>query len=298
MGTLHIPNKEDTMKALTWKWIVTGLIGVALVLSACNTATSGPGQPAGSSGPTEAKVTQAFTVSGDVTVTIDTYNGDINVKTGGTDQVQVEVVKRGGGTTDAQTKADLDNIQLSLSQAAGQVKLIATHKGVVPANSEALFNVTVPPGSAIVASVDNGSINVDGISADTTATVGNGDVTISNVSKGDLSAKSTNGNVILSGRDVASLKASTSNGNASFSGSVAASKAANRIDVGNGSATVSLPGDAQFGLDALTSNGSVASDFSFQGDTSSTAIKGTLGASPTFNLVVRVKNGAITFKKG
>ncbi len=282
------------MKALRRSigWI--GLMSLSLFLSACsgNASTgAGPGSV------NEAKVTQAFTVNGDVTVTIDTYNGAINVKAGSNDQVQVEVTKRGGGTTDAQAKADLDAIQLSLTQAAGNVKLIATHKGAAPVNSAASFIVSMPPGSTVVASVDNGTITVDGLGADVTATTGNGDVTITNMNKGDLSAKTTNGMVTLSGRDLASLKASSANGDVSFSGSLAASKAANRIDVGNGSVGLALPGDAQFGVDALTSNGKLTSDFAFQGDTTPTSIKGTLGASPVFGIVLRVKNGAITIKK-
>ncbi len=290
-------HKEDTMKASLWKW-VAGLIGIGLILSACSgNAPAGAGTPGGTLGTSEARVTQSFTVNGSVAVTIDSYNGDIKVKAGGSDQVQVEVIKHGGGTTDAQAKADLDNIQLSLTQAAGSVKLIATHKGAVLTNSTASFIVTMPAGSTLVASVDNGTVTVDGINGDVTATVGNGDITITNAGKGDLSAKTTNGSLTLSGSNVASITASTSNGNTSFVGSIAASKAANRIDAGNGSVNVTLPGDAQFGFDALTSNGNVTSDFTFQGDTTPASIKGTLGASPTFSLVVRVKNGGIALKK-
>jgi DUF4097 and DUF4098 domain-containing protein YvlB len=168
---------------------------------------------------------------------------------------------------------------------------------VVPTNSTASFIVTMPAGSALVASVDNGTVTVDGVNGDVTTTVGNGDITITNAGKGDMSAKTTNGNLTLGGSNVASVKASTSNGDASFAGSIAESKAANRIDAGNGSVSVTLPGNAQFGFDALTSNGKVTSDFTFQGDTTPTSIKGTLGASPTFSLVVRVKNGEITLKK-
>ncbi len=285
------------MKVSLWKW-VAGLIGVTLILSACSgNAPATSAVPGGTSGVNESRATQSFSFSGDVIVTIDTYNGDIKVKAGANDQVQVEVIKHGGGTSDTQTKADLNNIQLSLTQTSGNVKLIATHPGQVPANSAVSFIVTMPTSSTVVASADNGSIAVDGVGGDITAVMGNGSVTVSNAGQGDLSAKTTNGNVTLSGTNVASLKASTSNGDVSFAGSIAAGKAANRIDVGNGNADVTLPASGQFGIDALTSTGQVTSDFVFEGNTSPTAIKGTLGAAPTFNLTVRVKNGAITLKK-
>ena len=53
----------------------------------------------------------------------------------------------------------------------------------------------------------------------------------------------------------------------------------------------------QFGIDALTVNGALTSDFVFQGDTSPKSAKGTIGASPTFGIVIRVKNGDIAIKK-
>jgi DUF4097 and DUF4098 domain-containing protein YvlB len=282
------------MKVSAWKSTVTGLIGFALVLSACGGAT---GSTNSNDVSQEAKVNQAFTVTGDVTVTISTYNGDIKVTTGSVDQVQVEVVKHGGGTTDAEAKADLDNIQLSLSQTSGNVKLVATHAGRVPTNSKASFVVVMPPDSKVVATLDNGSITVDGVKGGVYATSTNGELNITGAGKADLTAKTVNGNVTLTGQEVTKLTASSSNGNVSFIGSLAESKAANRIDVGNGNATFGAPGDTQFGIDALTSNGALTSDFVFQGDSTKSSVKGTIGSSPTFSVVVRVKNGSITLRK-
>ena len=293
------------MKASMWRIIVSGLLGLALVLSGCGgsgapapAGTGGSGNSGVTSGVNETKDSQSFSITGDVIVTIDSYSGNITVKAGGSDKVQVDVVRHGGGTTDAEAKADLANIQTSLNQTSGNVKLIATHKGAAPVGSTASFVVTMPPGSTLIASVDNGTITIDGITGSVTATGANGDVIVSNAGKGGINAKTTNGNLTLSGSNLAVLKASTSNGNATFSGSLAQSNTANRVDVGNGDANLTLPGNGQFGLDALTSNGTVTSDFAFQGDTSPSAIKGTLGASPTFNVTVRVKNGSITVKKG
>ena len=283
------------MKVPIWRVVVSGLIGLALVLSGC----SGSGTPVSGSagGLNEAKDSQSFSVTGDVTVTISSYSGDIQVKAGSSDKVQVDVVRHGGGTTDAEAKADLGNIQTSLNQTVGNVKLMATHKGAVPTGSTASFVVTMPSGSILVALVDNGSMTIDGITASVTATGSNGNVTVTNAGKGGINAKTVNGNVTLSGSNVSVLKASTQNGDASFSGSLTQSNNANRLDVGNGDARLTVPGDAQFGLDALTANGTLTSDFTFQGDTSPAAIKGTLGASPTFNVTVRVKNGSIAVKK-
>ncbi len=279
------------MRTYYWKFVIGSLIGLALVVSACD---STGGQAAVAS---EAKVSQSFSVDPDVKVTITTYNGAIEIRAGGEDQVKVDVTRRGGGKTDAEAKADLDNIQLSLTQAGGAVKLIASHKGQVPNDSAASFVVSVPSGAALNVTLDNGTVVVDGVKGAVTATAGNGDVTIRGVEKAVLAARTTNGNVTLAGREIASLTASSSNGDVSFDGSLAESKAANRIDVGNGSATLKLPGDAQFSIDALTANGSLTSDFEFQGNTSPKSIKGTIGTSPAFAIVIRVKNGSIAIKK-
>lgn len=271
------------------QWLC-GLVGLALILSACG----GGAAPAGDN---QATVSQSFAVDEDVTVTVSTYNGAIEIRTGSSDQVLVEVTKRGGGKTDAEAKRDLDNIQLALNQAAGSVKLVATHRGQAPADSAASFVVTVPAGAAVVASLTNGTIAVNGVKRDVTVTANNGDLTVRGVQEGTITARTTNGSVTLEGREVASLVASSSNGSVSFQGSVAESNAGNRIDVGNGSVSVTLPGDAQWGVDALTSNGVLTTDFTFQGNTTPTSVKGTVGASPTFGIVIRIKNGNITIKK-
>lgn len=278
------------MKSLSRSAGIISLIGLALILSACG----GGGGPAAEN---EAKVSQAFAVSGDVAVSISTYNGAIEVKTGGEGQVQVDVTKRGGGDTDAQAKTDLDNINLSLTQTAGKVNLVATHRGAPPNNSAASFVVTAPAGATIVATLDNGTVTISGVKGDVTVTTGNGEITMRGVEDGAISAKTTNGNVTLEGRNIAGLTASSSNGEVSFAGSIAANEEGNRIDVGNGSASISLPGDTQWGIDASTGNGQLTSDFAFQGDTTPTSVKGTVGASPTFGVRIRVQNGNVTIKK-
>ncbi len=264
-------------------------VGLALIVSAC-----GGG---GASVANEEKSTQSFTVGAEVSLTISTYNGSIDVRAGSGNKIEVEVIKRGGGATDAEAKADLENIELSMEQSAGQVKLVATHRGSIPSDSGVSFKVTVPSEITLVASLENGPITVEGVKGDITATANNGDLTVRGAGDGALALKTTNGDLSVEGAAIDSLTASSTNGAATFQGSLVESDAANTIDVGNGSATLTLPGDAQFSIDALTSNGQLASDFDVQGDQSSTSIKGTVGSSPAFDLVVRVKNGPITIKR-
>jgi DUF4097 and DUF4098 domain-containing protein YvlB len=282
------------MKTATRKLSVIGWVMLALVIAACGGGTPGP---SGSNVP-DVNASQSFAVSGDVTVSITTYAGDIKVTAGAAGQVQVQVIKHGGGATDAAAKTDLENIQLSLNQTSGKITLLATHRGAVPNNSSASFVVVVPAGSTIVATNDDGKVSIDGVTGGVTASTTSGDIAITNSDKNDLVAKTTNGNVTLSGKLVTSVRASTSNGNVSFSGSFDKNTAANRLDVGNGNASLTLPGDAQFGIDASTANGTLASDFTFQGTNAPDSVKGTLGSTPTFGIVIRVKNGTVTIKKG
>lgn len=280
------------MKVPTAKFTVSGLLVLACVLAACGGAAA----PAGTTA--DANVTQSFAVNGDVTVTITTYAGDVKVNAGGAGQVQVQVLKHGGGATDAAAKSDLDNMQLSLNQSSGKINLTATHRGSVPAGSSVSFIVTMPAGSVVVASAESGKVTIDGVQGGVTARTTSGDIIVTNADNNDLVATTVNGNLTLSGKSLTSLRASSTNGNVSFSGSLDKNTAANRLDVGNGNASLTLPGAMQFGLDALTSNGALTSDFAFQGTISPTAIKGTIGSTPTFNVVIRVKNGTITVKKG
>jgi DUF4097 and DUF4098 domain-containing protein YvlB len=278
------------MKFGTLKFVMSLLLVGAFGLAAC-----GGGTP---SGVADANTTQSFAVNGDVTVTISSYAGDIKVNVGGAGQVQVQVIKHGGGATDAVVKADLDNIQLALTQTAGKINLMATHRGAVPAGSSASFIVTLPAGSTVSASVEDGKVTIDGATGGVTARTTSGDIAVTNADKSDVVATASNGNVTLSGKLLTSLRALSTNGNVSFSGSLDKNTAANRLDVGNGNASLTLPGDTQFKLDANTANGTLASDFTFQGTTASDTVKGTLGSTPAFNIVIRVKNGTITIKKG
>ena len=284
------------MKLFWGKSILCGLIGLGLVLSACSSSPAGS-TGASTSGQNEVRASQSFAVTGDVTVTINTYNGDVTVNSGNAAEVKVDVIKHGGGATDAGATADPGNIPRALTQTSGNVELAATPNRKTPSNSSASFLGTMPAGSTWAVALDNGTIRVDGIGGGVTATSTNGDITFVNANKGGISAKTTNGNVTTGGTAVASLTATSSNGNVSFAGSLADSSAANRLETGNGNADLTLPATAQFNLDAQTENGALTSDFVFQGDTSSKTVNGTVGASPGFKLTVRVKNGLITVKK-
>ncbi|HZY43606.1 MAG TPA: hypothetical protein VFF70_02560 [Anaerolineae bacterium] len=130
-----------------------------------------------------------------------------------------------------------------------------------------------------------------------TARTTSGDIAVTNADKNERVVGTVNSNTTSSGKRLINLREPSANGNVSFSESLVKNSAANRVAVDNGNASLTLPGDAQFGIDALTSNGTLASDFTFQGDTSPTSVKGTLGASPLLGNTIRVKNGTITVKK-
>jgi len=282
------------MSALSRKSIVSGLIGIALFLSACN--ASGSGSVSGGA-VVEAKSTQSFAVGEEVEVTVSTYNGAIEVRGGTGNQVQVEVTKRGGGDTEAASKADLDSIELSLTQAGAQVKLIATHKGPIPPNSSASFVVTVPAGSTLSATLDNGAITVNGVKGAVTATATNGDITVQGVEKNAISVKTTNGSLTLGGTGVTGVTGTTSNGNVSFQGSLAESSTDSRLEADNGNITLTLSADAQINIDASTANGTLKSDFTIEGEVAPKSAKGAIGATPVSRVVMRTQNGDVVIKK-
>src|SRR5512143_1071757 len=167
------------MKVPTAKFTVSGLLVLACVLAACGGAAA----PAGTTA--DANVTQSFAVNGDVTVTITTYAGEVKVNAGGAGQVQVQVMKHGGGATDAGSKGDLDNMQLSLNQSSGKINLTATHRGTVPVGSLVSFIVRMEAGSGCVALGDSGKVTIDGVQGGVTARTTSGDIIVTNADNND-----------------------------------------------------------------------------------------------------------------
>jgi hypothetical protein len=139
------------------------------------------------------------------------------------------------------------------------------------------FDVQVPRGVRFHAMTTNGAVHCVRLDSVVQAETTNGDVEVSTSEW--ASAKTTNGGVRVS------------MGNAKWSGELEETTT-------NGSVDVTLPGSAEFKVDAATTNGGINTDFpiSVQGRFSSRQLSGTVGGGGR-ELKVATTNGGIELKK-
>ena len=89
----------------------------------------------------------------------------------------------------------------------------------------------------------------------------------------------------------------TSNGPIHFTGSLAQGRS--ELNTSNGSLVVTLPANAQFVVDADTSNAKISSDFAVTAqDFSDNHLSGTVGNDPGTMLEVHTSNGLIEIRQG
>ncbi len=139
------------------------------------------------------------------------------------------------------------------------------------------FDVQVPRGVRLHALTTNGAVHCVRLESVVEAATTNGDVEVSTSEW--ASARTTNGGVRVS------------MGNAKWSGEL-------EEETTNGSVNVTLPGSAEFKVEAATTNGGISTDFpvSVQGRFNSKQLSGTVGGGGR-ELKVATTNGGIELKK-
>jgi hypothetical protein len=139
------------------------------------------------------------------------------------------------------------------------------------------FDVQVPRGVKFKAMTTNGGVHCTKLESVVEAATTNGDVEVSTSEW--ASARTTNGGVRVS------------MGNAKWNGEL-------EEETTNGSVDVTLPGTAEFKVEASTTNGGISTDFpiSVQGRFNSKELSGTVGGGGR-ELKVATTNGGIGLKK-
>lgn len=291
------------------------LLAVVLPVAACAPTTSSV-NPGINRATAEEVVSASFTAE-KPTIIVETFNGHIDVTVSAGTAVKVDVTKRGSGDTADEAKADLKNIQVTMNQDGGTVRVTAqrTDKRTDVGNSGAATKLTVPAGSILQLRTSNGKVTSSGEAATVTVQSSNGAIDVRGAT-GALDLKTSNGNITVTGGSEtialetsngaievtttkeAQLTAVGSNGGIKFSGPLAA-KSKNVLRTDNAAIVVTLPAEAGFTLDAVTNNGKITSGFAVKGDNPrDTELKGTVGGDPQTSLKLQTSNGNIEIRKG
>ncbi len=149
---------------------LTGLLTllVAFLLSACVTSFT-----------VSEDESQAVTVPVTPAVTLTSFGGPVEVVTGEEGSVRAELTRRSSNPDAAAAQAEVDAIQMAISQSGPDVAVTITYDGPRDdeTGAEAAVMLSVPPGSTVRAETATGTVTFDEQVVDATGVVGTGSVT-------------------------------------------------------------------------------------------------------------------------
>ena len=302
------------------RFLSTGIGGLGLALAAC--AGSACTVNVNTEGAT-ATETRKFTVSGAPTVSLDTFDGAIEVHSWDRNEVEVTVDKQ------AQDEALLGQIVIEQTQEGDRVTL-RVRGPVAPPRSGVVIGVSLSPRARLrvalpkTATLDlrsgDGSITVEDLSGaltmqakdgaivgtrltgDVRARTDDGSIRLREIT-GKIDAETLDGSIVVNGT-LTNLRAKTGDGSvriAAESGSALADDWL--VETGDGTVEVRLPQGVGLEVDATTSDGVIRSSYPGltvpdrpEGERSDRReLKSTLGAGG-HTLRVRTGDGSIRFE--
>ncbi len=300
---------------------ISGITGLAAALAAC--AASACTVNVNTEGAT-ASDTRKFTVQGRPTVTLDTFDGAIEVHSWDRNEVEVVVDKQ------AQDEGLLDQIVIEQTQEGDHVTLrvrgpaAAARSGVVIGVSfspRATLRVALPKTATLELKSGDGTITVEDVAGAFTLQSADGAIVGTRLS-GDLRARTDDGSIRL--REITGkVDAETSDGSIVVNGTLTHLRAKTGdgsvrvgvergsvlgddwlVETGDGSVEVRLPEGAALTVDAATSDGVIRSNYpgltvpdrsEDDEDDDRRELKGTLGIGG-HTLRVRTGDGTIRFE--
>jgi hypothetical protein len=257
-----------TLRHLAGAFVVVA-VGVALAACEVNLNTQG----------LTAKEKRTFTVTGQPDLTLETFDGAIEIHSWDRDEIEVEVEKR------AMEQALLDEMTIEADQQGNRITLRvkgparSDNHGVtigVHISPAARLLVAMPRKAVVNAHTDDGSIRVENLEGRLTLRTGDGSVAIDRM-VGDVEVRSGDGSIRLGGAD-GRLDLETDDGSITVDGKPVVVRArtgdgsirvrvqadtqmadAWDISTRDGSVTLTLPASFNADIDAETGDGAVRS---------------------------------------
>jgi Putative adhesin len=287
-------------------WLALGLAAV-LLLPGCWVVNFNPFTA-------EQEVSDTFKTTATPRIVVDTFNGAIDVTPGEKGIVEARVTKRAGGSTQEEAEQDLENIEVTMKQDGDKIEIkVGKTDQSMFSNRGASVDLQVPEGTVLDVRTTNGKVNVVAVTGNVKARSSNGaihvkgsrgklDLTTSNGGiqaeggAGRLDLKTSNGPIAVKSTK-AVVNARTSNGAIQFTGRL--NDGDNSFQSSNGKIALALPSDAEFSLDATTSNGRIKSDFTVDEEekASKHRLRGAVGKDPKATIKVHTNNGSIEIRE-
>jgi RNA polymerase sigma factor (sigma-70 family) len=258
---------------------------------------------------------QSYKTGNAPSVIVDVFNGAIEIVADAENAVKAQVTKEVQDETEEKAKAGLKNIDVKMTQDKDTIQITASHPQTQlwRRQASASAEVHVPAGSVLDLHTSNGQVKITGGTGKVTVHTSNGAIKVKD-NKGALHLATTNGAINIAGAtgsielettngpidlqaEKAVVKAHGTNGAINFSGTLA--DGPHSFATNNGRILLTLPPDAQFKVDAATSNGAITSDFTAAASARSDKkhLLATVGENPTATIKLRTSNGAIEIRK-
>jgi DUF4097 and DUF4098 domain-containing protein YvlB len=242
----------------------------------------------------EDKVEKTFETTGTPTVILETFNGSITVQGNSTNSVDVQITRRGSGSSDADARADLDKVLVKTQQDGNTIRIKIERSDNHSGNTGASVDIRLPKNANLDLNTSNGSISIEAVQGDVRLSSSNGNLEIHG-GQGAFNLNTSNGRIEVSAENCV-VNANTSNGNISFNGSLA--NGSSIFNTSNAGVDLTLPSDSVFRISATTSNAGVSSDFAVSGGSQGESyLDGATGDGAQIQINIATSNGSIQIKK-
>jgi RNA polymerase sigma factor (sigma-70 family) len=242
-------------------------------------------------------VKRSFQTGAAPRIVVDTFNGAIDVITGSSKSVEVQVTKQAHAKTEEEAQAELKNVDVTTTKEGEAIHVTAKRREKHPnVSSGAAALLHVPPGAILELHTNNGAASLTGGSGAVNLGTSNGAIRVKEHT-GSLSVHTSNGAIDIQA-EKASVTAKTSNGAVTFAGTLAVGD--HTFQTSNGNITVSFPKGTAFRIDASTSHGRVSSAFPVKGgdrEKKRNRLQGQVGDNPAFSVKLHTSNGSIHIRE-
>jgi hypothetical protein len=240
-----------------------------------------------------------FQVSGTPDVTLSTFDGSIEVRPWGKNEVQVIVERRGRSKAAADTidvRAEHDGNRITV-----EARLADSHRFGLHFNDSrsARLIVSVPAAANVSAKSGDGAIDIERVDGHIQLRSGDGSIRGRDIN-GDVDVHTGDGSITLAGK-LTSVRATSGDGSVTIHAADGSAPTADwEIGTGDGSVTLELPEGFGAELDAHTGDGGISTHdvalSNVTGRIGRNSLRGRLG-NGGHNLRVRTGDGSITIKR-
>ncbi len=246
----------------------------------------------------ERRLSEDFKTSDAPQIVVETINGAIDVSRGDNSQVQVDVIKCASGIDQATAEAAIDLVKVSMIQKGNSLVVKAEVLDNPPGNFGASVVMTVPANAVLTLDTSNGHVLTEQVAGNIKAHSSNGKIEVIG-GAGELGLSTSNGAIEVDAEG-AVVNARTSNGRIDFRGSLADN--AQQFKTSNGRIQLTLPDDAEFRLNAHTSNSRVHCKFPIKvadGRERSRELEGIVGQNSNPKCVISAtsSNSSVTIER-